>query len=295
MEPKMTINFTKIVGSGNDFILIDNRNNIFDAKNKILVKQLCKRITGIGADGIILIEPSTIADFKMRILNSDGSEAEMCGNGARCAVFFAYHKKIAEKNMKFETLAGIIEGEILESKNADSEYASSTTSGCVKVKMIDPHSIKTDLFLDLPDLGQVNVYSMNTGVPHAVIFTNNIRLDVQEIGSFVRYNQAFMPAGTNVNFVKIKDENEIIVRTYERGVEAETLSCGSGSTASALFSALQYGQKSPITVHTKSDEDLKIHFAISKHGQNITDVYLEGFVNTVFEGEFDLTEGKQNV
>lgn len=280
----MTINFTKMVGSGNDFVMIDNRNNIFDATNKPLIQKLSSRIKGIGDDGIILVETSKIADFKMRILNSDGSEAEMCGNGARCAAYFAYIQKIVGKIMKFETLAGIIEGEILDEAGTKN----------VKVKMINPHSVRDDVYLDLPDLGQVQVCSINTGVPHAVIFVKNIRnVDIQEIGKFVRYNAAFMPSGTNVNFVKIKNENEIIVRTYERGVEAETLSCGSGSTASAIFSALQYSLKSPIIVHTKSDEDLTIHF--KKAGQEITDVYLEGLVEIVFEGNFNISGGEKNV
>lgn len=281
----MTINFTKMVGSGNDFVVIDNRNNIFDGQNKALIKKLCNRIKGIGADGIILIEKSETADFKMRILNSDGSEADMCGNGARCAAYFASSQKIVLKSMKFETLAGIIEGEILD-------------DGCeakkVKVKMINPHSVRDDIYLDLPDLEQVRICSINTGVPHAVIFVENIKnIDVEEIGSFVRYNQAFMPSGTNVNFVKIKNQNEIIVRTYERGVENETLSCGSGSTASAIFSALKFDLKSPILVHTKSGEDLQIHF--NKDGENIKDVYLEGLVEIVFNGNFNIDGGEKNV
>ena len=267
------INFTKMVGSGNDFIVIDNRNNIFPSNNIALIKHLCDRCWGIGADGIILIEKS-VNDFKMRILNSDASEAEMCGNGARCAAYFAYTKKIAGATMKFDTLAGLIEATVIESDG----------KSIVKVKMIEPHSMQ-NLSLELPVLGTKEIFSINTGVPHAVIFVDDIKtLDVQHLGSFVRYHRAFEPKGTNVNFVKIDDEQNIIVRTYERGVEAETLACGSGSTASALAAAIKLGAKSPVAVTTTGGEILKIYFSID--GDTIHDVYLEGFVDLVFEGNF---------
>ncbi len=270
----MRIEFTKLVGSGNDFIILDNRQNLFDAQNAQLVKKLCNRIIGIGADGIILIEASNTSDFKMRILNSDGSEAEMCGNGARCVAFFAVFKGIARKNMRFETLAGKISAEVDE--NAKN----------VKLKMITPHSlVKSEI--EYENSKKFEITSINTGVPHAVIFTNELEaIDVDKLGRFVRNHPNFAPKGTNVNFVKITENNNIFVRTYERGVESETLSCGSGSTASALISALTFQLKSPVKVHTKSGEVLTIYFEIENNV--VKNVYLEGKVAVVFEGSVAL-------
>jgi diaminopimelate epimerase len=274
----MNINFSKMVGSGNDFIMIDNRNNIFDPTNKTLVKKLCNRTQGIGADGIILIEESKETDFIMRIINADGSEAEMCGNGARCAAYFAYIKQIANKNMRFETLAGIINADI------DCDEPENRVKN-IKVRMPKPHSLKQDIVLNLSNLGETKIYSINTGVPHAVIFVEDIEnIDINKIGSFIRYNEIFAPNGTNVNFASIKNDNEILVRTYERGVEGETLSCGSGSTAAAIITALRNNLKSPLLVNTRSGEILKIYFELQNNDE-INNVYLEGLVELVFEGK----------
>ncbi|MFC1485178.1 diaminopimelate epimerase [bacterium] len=271
----MNIEFVKMVGSGNDFIMIDNRTkNIPDNQIPEIAKILCNRIQGIGADGIILIEKSDIAHFKMRIINSDGSEAEMCGNGARCAADFAYRKGIADKNMKFDTLSGIVEGEVKD-------------NDIVKIKMTEPHSIRENIKLELEELNDKEVFSVDTGVPHVVIFFDNIEdVNIKSLGSKIRYHDEFKPKGTNVNFVKILDKNNIAVRTYERGVEGETLSCGSGSVASAIFAGLKKGLNSPIHVHTQSGEILNIYF--SNNNSKITDVYLEGKVSKVFEGKIEV-------
>jgi diaminopimelate epimerase len=265
------LNFTKMVGSGNDFIVLDNRENILGSDLENLAQKLCDRRNGIGADGLVIIENSTSSDFLMRIINADGSEAEMCGNGARCAAYYTYKNSITDKTMKFETLAGIIEAEV----NNDS----------VKIKMIDPYDFKKDIELDCKEYGKVKIFFINTGVPHAVIFRDDIdSLDVEELGSFIRYHKYFEPKGTNVNFVKLIEKNTIQVRTYERGVENETLSCGSGSTASAIISSIEKNLLSPITVQTQSKENLIIHF--DKENNNFKNVYLEGKVRLVFTGQF---------
>jgi diaminopimelate epimerase len=195
----------------------------------------------------------------------------MCGNGARCIAYYAYKNSIVSNNMKFETLAGIIEAEV----NNDS----------VKIKMIEPHDFKKDIELDCKEYGKLKMFFINTGVPHAVIFRDDLdSLDVEELGSFIRYHKYFEPKGTNVNFVKVLSDNTIQVRTYERGVEGETLSCGSGSTASALISSIENNFSSPVIVKTQSKEDLIIHF--EKQNNNFKNVYLEGHVKVVFMGQF---------
>ncbi|MDR0676506.1 MAG: diaminopimelate epimerase [Elusimicrobiota bacterium] len=295
MPINQKINFYKMSGSGNDFIIIDNRKNYNEILNqkindKNFVKDICDRNNGIGADGIILLEnaKSKTCDFAMRIINSDGSEAEMCGNGARCFTYFAY-KIGASKNifMKFDTLSGQIEGGII----LDNEKK------IVKVKLTDPHSIDFEKNLDLPELGKTKIYSIDTGVPHAVIFLDKTELDyidVNKIGSFIRNHEIFAPKGTNVNFVKIikNTKHDINVRTFERGVEGETLSCGSGASASAIIASLQYNLYTPISVHTKSGETLKVYFEKEIIASNkkaiIKNVYLEGEIKIEFKDSFEV-------
>jgi diaminopimelate epimerase len=288
------IDFYKMVGTGNDFVMIDNMKNDYELNEKLkdnsFVKNLCDRMNGIGSDGIILIEPkkTETSDFSMRIINSDGTEAEMCGNGARCITYFAYSVGVVKKTfMKFDTLAGEICGGIIVD-NDDKKL--------VKVKMINPHSLDFDKELDLPEIGKKKIYSINTGVPHAIVFVENGELEkvnVNKIGSFIRYNDVFAPKGTNVNFVEIAEntKHDIFVRTYERGVESETLSCGSGSTASAIISSLQKSLYTPISVHTKGKDILKIYFE-KEFDENekltIKNVFLEGEVKIVYKGSFEI-------
>ncbi len=265
----MNIEFYKYSGSGNDFIVIDNRKKLIPGKKIFsFTKKVCDRKTGIGGDGVLLLENSKKADFRMRIINADGSEAEMCGNGARCMADFAYRKNIVERNMLFETLAGLITGKI--KKNS------------VKVKLTEPYDLKKNITLKYKNKKFI-LYFINTGVPHTVIFVNNIeKIDVHNIGSFIRHNKIFAPAGTNVNFVKIIDTHKILVRTYERGVEGETLACGTGSTASAILSSVIKNTKSPVSVKTRGGEILKVYFSLNEN--KLADVFLEGKVKQVFTG-----------
>ncbi len=265
------INFTKMVASGNDFVVIDNRQKKIAGLSG-LAKKICDRNFGVGADGLLAIEPSKRADFRMRIINSDGSEAEMCGNGARCAALYARQNGLARGMMTFETLAGVIGAEV----SADS----------VRLKMCDPKDIKLGMDIGV-DGKDCRVNFVNTGVPHAVVFTEKVDgVDVKDLGRKIRYHSAFAHKGTNADFVELKKGNLLKVRTYERGIEDETLACGTGVTASAIIAAAVKGFKSPVKCLTKSGEILKIYFR--KTGDNFKDVYLEGGARVVFYGEYHL-------
>lgn len=256
------ITFTKMSGSGNDFILIDNRDKeIMYDKN--FIEKICKRSLSVGADGIIFIEDSEVADFKWAFFNSDGSVAEMCGNGSRCAARFAYLNNVAGKQMKFETLAGIIEAEVKEGVN-------------VKVQLTQPFDEKLNFHIDGYKLSYIN-----TGVPHAVIETDNIEsVDIVKSGAFLRYHDYFKPAGTNVDFYEVVDDSTVKMRTYERGVEAETLACGTGAAAVSIIASKNNKFKSPITVITRSGLKLKIYLENKK-------VYLEGEARIIYTGKLN--------
>lgn len=245
--------FTKIVASGNDFIVIDNRRHIFPVKNKNFIIKLCAFHTGIGADGVLLLENSHRANFRMRIFNPDGSEPEMCGNGARCIGLFAWQKKLIPKIFTIETLAGLIKAEIV---SRDS----------VKIYLGEPKDIKLNK----------KIHTVNTGVPHAIIYVHNIdKVDVEKIGKTIRWSKQFQPEGTNVDFVQILGKNKISIRTYERGIEGETLACGTGVTAGAIISTLVHGLKSPIYAKTKSGDTLIV---------DTKEVSLTGPARIVFNG-----------
>jgi len=264
------IPFLKMSGSGNDFIIIDHRNEFIDENTLTrLITGVCRRKLSVGADGFILIENSKQHDFSWRFYNSDGSRAEMCGNGARCAARFAQLNGIAGAELSFETDAGVIRAQIKADR--------------VKVKMPDPTDIRFDFGVDL-EAGSMMVSSVNTGVPHVIILQDQIDdLDVVGIGREIRYHRDFAPAGTNVNFICRNDGNAIAIRTYERGVEDETLACGTGSIASALVAARKLEMNSPIDVMTRSGEYLTIYFAENKgcfHG-----IFMEGDARVIYAGE----------
>jgi diaminopimelate epimerase len=254
-------------GSGNDFILIDNRSRSIDGIDlSKFITSVCRRKMSVGADGLILIEPSDKADFRWRFYNSDGSRAEMCGNGARCASRFAYVNGIAGENLTFETDAGIVSGQV----NADR----------VKVKMPDPTDLRLDYSIELAN-GPLTVSSINTGVPHVVIMQDAIEaVDVFGLGREIRNHETFAPAGTNVNFICQQGSGKLAIRTYERGVEDETLACGTGSIASALVCSIKLNWTSPITLLTRSAESLTIYF--SENSGMFNDVYLEGDARIIY-------------
>lgn len=223
----------------------------------------------MGADGIIFIEPSEKADFKWQFFNADGSEAEMCGNGGRCAARFVNLKGITGPTLTFETQAGILSAQVSGKK--------------VKLEMTKPHSLILDKSL-LINGKEETLSSINTGVPHAIKFVEDIEaVDVVYLGRSIRNHSHFAPAGTNANFVQLEKGSRLSIRTYERGVEDETLACGTGTVASALIAAFKGWVKSPVSVKTKGGETLMVHFEIE--GKEVKKVFFEGDVHIIYEAE----------
>lgn len=263
------IPFYKMQGSGNDFILIDNRRAILKGKDlRKFAVSVCHRHYSVGADGLILIVPSRKADFKWRFFNADGSEAEMCGNGSRCAARFAYLKKIAGRDMAFETLAGVIHAQIRKER--------------VTVELTDASGLRMNIAVPL-DSGLRMGHFINTGVPHLVYLSKDLgNEDVERIGRTTRYHELFRPAGTNVNFIQIQGRHRLGIRTYERGVEGETLACGTGSVAAALIAGALGAASSPVEVVTGGGERLTVFFERSAGG--FSGIRLEGGAQVICEG-----------
>jgi diaminopimelate epimerase len=267
MEP---ITFFKMSGSGNDFIIVDNREKVVkDDDLHSFIHRICRRKMSVGADGFILIEPSDKADFKWRFFNSDGSKAEMCGNGARCVARFAYVNGIAGENLSFETEAGVVSGQVKNDR--------------AKVKMPDSAELHLDYSIKLKN-GPVTVCSVNTGVPHVVVMNETVEdINVFALGREIRFHEAFAPAGTNVNFICQQKQGHLAIRTYERGVENETLACGTGSIAAALITSCKAKWQSPINLVTRSGESLTIYF--KKDGSVFKDIFLEGDARIIYSAQ----------
>lgn len=271
MEHLFPIPFTKMSGTGNDFLVIDHRERLIPTELQAeFTRNVCRRMFSAGADGVILIENSDNADFRWQFYNSDGSVAEMCGNGARCAARYAYRLGIAGEKMRFETVAGIIEAEIC----AEEE---------VRLRMTEPFDLKNDIILFIGGQERQAAF-INTGVPHAVIVVEQDNVPVKEWGREVRFHHEFEPAGTNANFVTIKGKNEILARTYERGVEDETRACGTGAVASAIIASIKNRCESPVTVITSGGDRLTIEFEL-KGGGRVENVYLTGPARIIYTGE----------
>ncbi len=266
----MQLHFHKMNGAGNDFVVIDNR-DLNTCLSPEQISLLCDRQRGVGADGLLAVEPAEQgADYKFRYYNADGGEAEMCGNGARC--FGKYTATLSEKAtslVTFETIAGTLSAEMIGED--------------VKIAMSEPFdlSLNTDIQVEGLD---ANIHIINTGVPHAVAFVNDLEnTDVLTHGAALRYHSHFAPAGTNVNFASIRSHSHIAIRTYERGVENETLACGTGMTAAALIHHLLTGATSPISVDVKGGDTLQIGFEKSDNN-TFSNVTLTGPADFVFEG-----------
>ncbi len=265
------IPFFKMNGSGNDFIIINNREKIVEENIDLFIRdfvvKVCKRGLSIGADGLILIEKDNECSFRWKFFNNDGNEVEMCGNGSRCAARFAYLNNIAPLNMNFRTLAGIINAQI-------------TGLNTVKVQLTMPKDYQESIKLDGIDM---EASFINTGVPHVVYFVDNVEeTDVKNIGAKTRYHEYFEPDGTNANFAEIIDQENIKMRTYERGVEDETLACGTGATAVAIIAILKGKVSSPVNIHTKSKKILTIYVDIEEN--EIKRVFLEGDATLTYIG-----------
>lgn len=269
--------FFKMHGGGNDFVLMDHREQFVPkAEQNQFAQRVCAPRVGVGADGLILIEDSPRADFRWQFYNADGSEAEMCGNGARCAARFAVLNGIAQPRLTFETLAGLIEAEVLNHQ--------------VRVGMADVGDFRLNLSISL-EAETLSGHFMKVGVPHTVLLVDNLEeAPVKPWGREVRFHPMFMPAGTNVNFVGHQSPHVLEVRTYERGVEDETLACGTGAVAAALINAKLGKVTSPTAVHTRGGETLIVTFHL--HGEKITEVFLEGEALVVYQGELWMDELK---
>jgi len=266
------INFTKMVASGNDFVVIEKGHQSPVTSHQSLAKKICNRKYGVGADGLLVLEKSKVANVRMRIFNADGSEAEMCGNGARCAALYANSQlPTPSSQLEIETKAGII--------------AAKVQGDNVKIKLTDPKDLKLNIPIKVNNrLLRVNF--INTGVPHAVIFSEGLNeMDVFNLGRAIRFHKKFSPAGTNVDFVEISGRNSLAIRTYERGVEDETLACGTGSVAAALlYSILNTQYSIPIKIYTRSKETLEVYF--KKKDSHFSDVWLKGRAKIAYKGEY---------
>ncbi len=259
----MKMHFYKYQGTGNDFVMIDNRSIDFPKKNKELVARLCDRRFGIGADGLILLDPSETTDFKMVYYNADGNESSMCGNGGRCIVAFAKQLGIIQEQTTFDAVDGLHEATIKE--------------GIVSLRMID---------IDKIDSFEKHTF-IDTGSPHHVEFRENVdSIDVKSEGAEIRNGAPYHEAGSNVNFAMQKNENSFKVRTFERGVEDETLACGTGVTAVALAAHRNKLTNSNAINLEVMGGNLEVSF-IEKDG-SYTEVYLTGPAKLVFEGTFDI-------
>lgn len=264
------IDFTKMVASGNDFVVIEENRRPQVAGFKVLAKKICDRKYGVGADGLLVLEKSRIVDVKMRTFNADGSEAEMCGNGARCVALFKSQVASRKSHVKIETKAGIIES-VVDKDN-------------VKIKLTDPKHIRFNIPIKVNNRN-IKVNFVDTGVPHTVIFVDGLdKIDAVNLGRVIRYDKLFSPKGTNVDFVEVLGQNSIAVRTYERGVEDETLACGTGCVASAVIFALKSKTRHKILVHTRGKEVLAVYF--TKKDQNFEDIWLEGKARIVCTGVY---------
>jgi diaminopimelate epimerase len=259
----MELHFYKYQGTGNDFIMIDNRSEFFPKKDVFLVNKLCDRRFGIGADGLILLENSEVADFKMVYFNADGNEGSMCGNGGRCLIAFAKKLQIIENKAKFDAVDGL--------------HFATIENAIVSLKMID-----------VTDISVTNSYSfLNTGSPHHISFCKNVKdLNVKEKGSKIRFGDPYFEEGTNVNFAEQISDNKFKVRTYERGVEDETLACGTGVTAVAIAAHKTNKTSSNFIQLEVEGGDLEVSFEAI--GTAYKNVFLKGPATFVFEGNITI-------
>jgi diaminopimelate epimerase len=264
-----TLHFTKMNGAGNDFVMLDNR-DLQHHLDKAAIARLCDRHRGVGADGLIAVEPARNgANYRMRYYNADGGEAEMCGNGARCFARFASRLGGGSGAISFETPVGTIGATLLGED--------------VRLSMSTPHSLAIGTALVVAD-EKLTVHFVNTGVPHAVVFVEDLeKTDVLRLGAALRHHAHFAPKGTNANFAAELPGGGIAIRTYERGVENETLACGTGVTAAALIFSRLTGAPSPVSVRVRGGDVLSVGFEADGEGwRNVT---LTGPADFVFEGE----------
>ncbi len=270
----MKIPFWKMHGAANDFILVDDRQLTFPAQDQQWLAAVMQRRLGVGSEGILLIQPSDKANFRMRFFNPDGGEVDMCGNGARCIARLAHEIGAAPASLSIETPAGIVRAEVLVDH--------------VRLFMTEPKDWRLNGTLVI-DGKQVTYHYVVCGVPHVMVpVTNLTACDVDRIGEQIRYDKAFQPQGTNANFVQVTGPSALCVRTYERGVEGETLACGTGITACGLLAGKLGLVKAPVQVTPLSGDILQVNYTPTANGA--TDVTLYGPAEHVFRGELEYPE-----
>ena len=259
-------------GAGNDFVMIDNR-DLKTNLTKTQIEYICDRHRGIGADGLLAVEPPQQGgDYRFRYYNSDGGEAEMCGNGARCFARFAQKISGGTDQLSFETIAGMIHS-VFEDE-------------LVRLNLSNPQGLELHKKIKLSD-GEYEIHNCNTGVPHAVLIVEDAdKAYVGKHGAEIRYHADYAPKGTNVNFIQKLGEDSIRVRTYERGVEGETLACGTGVTAAAIIAHHILGTQTPVKVTVQGGDTLEVDFKVN-NGQ-VTDVFLKGPADFTFSGEIEI-------
>lgn len=265
------IRFAKMTGAGNDFMVINNRENQIPALKPDWIARVCARRLSVGADGLMLLSAAETADFTMQYFNADGSAAAMCGNGGRCIARFA-------------VLLGLCqEGQDIRFRTPSGEYVARVIGDQVRLSLPLPRKIKTDIALRLSG-GERQADFLDMGVPHAVFFSTQVEAEpVLRLGREARRHPAFAPEGANVNFAQILDEHRLRLRTYERGVEDETLACGTGAAAAALLAARRGSVKSPVDVETRSRAVLSLDFTLQ--GDGFTDITQTGEARLVYWGE----------
>jgi len=268
----MQIPFWKMHGAANDFILVDDRAQTFPAGDTAWLARIMSRRTGVGSEGTILIQPAQAGGhFRMRFFNPDGSEVEMCGNGARCVARLACEIGAAPAAMTFETIAGPIGAEVRGDR--------------VLLHMTEPKDWRLNLSLDVEG-SRLAAHFVNSGVPHAVVPVKDVAaVNVQQLGAAIRYHHDFAPKGTNANFIQVTGSDSLRVRTYERGVEAETLACGTGIVASGLIAGRLGLVKPPVRITAASGDVLEVNYTATAGGA--TNVTLLGPAVHVFRGVLD--------
>ena len=260
----MSIDFWKMHGAGNDFILVDDRTLSFPVKDATFIRRFCDRRRGVGSEGLLLIQPSSIANLRMRFFNPDGSEVDMCGNGARCLARLAYEIGAATADMRIETAAGLLRAEVI--------------LPVVRLHLPPPCDWRLNLSVDWQGR-QLPVHFVNSSVPHAISVVEDLTaVDVPALGAAIRHHALFAPAGTNADFIQITGPDSLAIRTFERGVEAETLACGTGIVGAALIADKLKLVQAPVRVTTAGGDRLEV---------NLHPLTLTGPAEHSFRGQFD--------
>ncbi len=262
------LHFAKASGAGNDFVVLNSMDERLSVEKPPLARALCDRHRGIGADGLLVLEPSRVADFRMLYFNADGSTGGMCGNGARCAALVAWRSGITGRQSRIEAL--------------DFVYLADIGEGDIRLSMKDPEGLRSPVEVRVCE-GQYSCHHLDTGAPHLVVFVEDLQaVEVVSVGRSLCHAAQFLPAGTNVDFVHLAGTNAIELRTYERGVEDETLACGTGSVAAAVVSALVHGLQFPVDVRVRSGATLRVH--ARRSGESVSTIVLEGPAEILFQG-----------